>query len=113
VTRGFPYGRSVVVYRESRNAVGDVVTVDRVEVAGVSISPRVSNEFGLDSRTAVVTTGLTMLVDDPEVAAQITPQHRVEVDGVVYRVQGSPAEWRSPLTGWVPGTQVELDRVAG
>ena len=109
----FPYGRTVVVFREVRNAVGDVEQVDRSVIDGVSIAPRVSNEFGTDSRNAVVSTGLTMLVDDPEVAAQITPQHRVEVDGRVYRVQGSPARWQSPLTGWIPGTQVELDRVTG
>jgi hypothetical protein len=113
VTHAFPFGRTVSVFRERRNAVGDVDQVDRFELDAVSIAPRVSNEFGTDSRNAVVTTGLTMLVSDPVEAGRITPQHRVEVDGVVYRVQGSPARWSSPLTGWAPGTQVELDRVAG
>jgi hypothetical protein len=113
VTHAFPFGRSVVVFREVRNAVGDVDQVDRFDLDAVSISPRVSNEFGTDSRNAVVTTGLTMLVADPSDAERITPQHRVEIDGIVYRVQGSPARWASPLTGWAPGTQVELDRVTG
>ena len=109
----FPFGRTVRVFREQRNPVGDVDTVDVFELHGVSIAPRVSNEFGTDTRNAVVTTGLTMLVPDPVEAERITPQHRVEVDGTVYRVQGSPARWESPLTGWQPGTQVELDRVTG
>ena len=109
----FPFGRTVVAYRERRNAVGEVTEVDRFEIDGVSIAPRVSNEFGTDSRNAVVTTGLTMLIADEVVAQRITPQHRISIDGVVYRVQGSPAMWQSPLTGWTPGTQVELDRVTG
>lgn len=109
----FPAGRTVRAFREVRDRYGDTTGVDERLLHGVSIAPRVSTEAGGDMRTAVVATGLTMLVPDPADAAWLTPQHRVDVDGRVYRVQGDPARWQSPLTGWQPGTQVELDIAQG
>jgi hypothetical protein len=106
----FPFGQTVQVFREDRNRFGDVTRVDERELDGVAIAPRVSNEGGGDLRTATVTTGLTMYAPPDH---GLTAQHSVEVDGVVYRVQGSPGSWRSPLTDWAAGDQIELDRTEG
>lgn len=106
----FPFGTSVRVWREVRNRLGDTVLADERWLDGVAISPRVSNESGGDIRTAVVTQGLTMYTP---AGHGLTAHHRVEVAGVVYQVQGEPGSWASPLTGWVAGDQIELDRTEG
>lgn len=106
----FPFGQTVQVFREVRDRFGDITRVDERELDGVAIAPRVSNEGGGDMRTAVVTTGLTMYAPPGH---GLTAHHSVEVDGVVYRVQGQPASWRSPLTDWSAGDQIELDRTEG
>jgi hypothetical protein len=106
----FPFGASVRVWREERNRLGDTVLVDERWLDGVAIAPRVSNEGGGDIRTAVVTQGLTMYAP---AGHGLTAHHRVEVGGVVYQVQGEPGSWRSPLTDWAAGDQIELDRTEG
>jgi hypothetical protein len=58
----------------------------------------------------VVTQGLTMYAP---AGHGLTARHRVEVAGVVYQVQGEPGSWRSPLTDWAAGDQIELDRTEG
>lgn len=113
----FPAGRSVLVWRETRDRYGDAGREGERWLHGVSIAPRVSTEAGGDLRTATVSTGLTMLVPGAEFdgvdGVWISAQHRVQVDDDVYRVQGRPAVWSSPLTGWAPGVQVELEAVEG
>jgi hypothetical protein len=106
----FPFGQSVKVWREVRDRFGDVTRVDERVLDGVAVAPRVSNEGGGDLRTAIITTGLTMFAPSGH---GVSAHHRVEVDGVVYRVQGTPGRWVSPLSGWEPGDQIELDRTEG
>jgi hypothetical protein len=108
----FPvYGETVEVYREQRNRVGDVTHVDEQVIEGAIIAPRTSSEAGGDMRTATVRTGLTVYLPD---TSGLTSAHRlVRADGTVWRVSGQPAEWRNPLTGWSPGSQIEIDRVQG
>jgi hypothetical protein len=43
----------------------------------------------------------------------LTPLDRVRARGATYDVDGWPFEYRSPLTGWRPGVQVNLVRRAG
>jgi hypothetical protein len=106
----FPFGQTVAVWLEDRDRFGDVTRVDERVIDGVAIAPRVSNEGGGDLRTAILTTGLTMYAPPGH---GLTARHRVEVDGVEYRVQGTPGRWTSPLSGWAAGDQIELDRTEG
>lgn len=43
----------------------------------------------------------------------LSPHDRWTVRGKVYDPVGDPAAWRSPLTGWAPGTVVQLRRSEG
>ena len=107
-----PGGRSVRVWREKTDRYGDPEAVDERWLHGVAVAPRTSAESGADRRVATVSTGLTLYVPDPD-GAELGAQHRVEVDGVEYRVSGGPAVWSNPLTAWSPGVQVDVDVVEG
>lgn len=123
----FAYGQRVKVRREVRDEFhGDETHTEERFVEDVFWWPRTSAEgagiagVGSDLRTARLTTGLTMVAP---VGSGITARHRVIlpaggpgepwVDGPEYRVEGAPGSWRSPLTGWEPGVQIELERVEG
>ena len=68
-------------------------SVEPVEVGRVSVvtKPTVYAPYGSD-----------ILVGD-----------RLVVRNVTYDVDGTPASWRSPFTGWEPGLVVELKAVSG
>lgn len=38
---------------------------------------------------------------------------RIEVDGVLYEIDGEPGKWRNPFSGWEAGIQAALRRAAG
>ena len=109
----FPFGEPITVWLEERDRFGDVTVTGERTIAGCAVAPRTSSEDqGTGNRPrASVTTGLTLYVPP---GAGLTAQHRVRLaNGSVWRVEGDVATWRSPLTGWHPGDQVELERVTG
>jgi hypothetical protein len=118
------YGRTVVVFRETRDDFGDVTVVDEREVHGCAWFPRQSVEdagggssafagarTSASSGAVQVSTGLTMLCPS---GSGITATHRVRLpDGTVWQVTGAAGMWQNPLTGWTPGDTVELDQTTG
>lgn len=80
-----------------------------LEVQGVGVEPRPSQEPAQEARNAV-TSGFTLYFP---AGTEITPQNRVVVRGGTYEVLGEPAVWRSPFTGWAPGVVVQVERVDG
>ena len=63
-----------------------------------------STEPNIDARSAI-DSDFDLLFDyDP----QILPAERVVVRGLVCEVDGRPFTWRSPFTGWEPGTVVRV-----
>lgn len=80
-----------------------------VEVPGVGVEPRPSQEPVREARNAV-TSGFTLYFP---AGTEITPQNRVVVRGGTYEVLGEAAVWRSPFTGWAPGVVVQVERVDG
>lgn len=80
-----------------------------IDIPGCAFNPGRSSEPLQDARTAVST--------QPEVYAppgsDIAPGDRLVVRGVEYEVDGEPADWRSPFTGWEPGMVVALKRTEG
>lgn len=80
-----------------------------VVVKGCGVEPRPSTEPVQDARNAVVSGFTLYLPADVAVAAG----SRVRVRGRVHEVLGEPAVWRSPITGWSPGTVIQTQRVEG
>ena len=108
----FPYGETVTRIRlisGDRDEFGDPVddAETRTEVTGCAVAPRQAGEQIGQGRIAV-TSGLTLYVPP---GADVLPSDRFEVRGAVWEVEGEPAVWRSPFTGWEPGREVELTRV--
>lgn len=82
---------------------------DELDISGCAFDPGGSSE-ALDLARNVVTT-------QPKVYApagsDIAAADRVVVRGVTYEVDGNPALWRSPFTGWEPGLVVALKSSEG
>ncbi len=87
----------------------DWATPDELDIAHVAVEPRPSSEPVQDARNAVVS-GYTLY---PPYACDISPADRVRVRGEVFQVEGDRADWRSPYTGWTPGSVVQTKRVDG
>lgn len=88
----------------------DWTTPTSVPWVGVAVEPRVSVETVTDGRAPVVI-GRT-LYGDPTVT--ITARNRVSLpDGSIWQVDGDPADWVNPWTGWHPGQVVQLKKADG
>lgn len=112
----FPHGETVAVltagtvsdpYSGEDSASWDTPT--EVNVLGVGVEPRPSDEPVQDARNAV-TSGFTLYMPAGTV---IGSANRIRVRGEVYDVLGEPAVWRSPFTGWEPGVIVQVARTDG
>lgn len=112
----FPHGETVTVLTAgtvsdpySGEDVANWDTPTEVDVPGVAVEPRPSQEPTQDARNAV-TSGFTLYMP---VTADVTAASRVTVRGDTYDVLGEPAAWRSPFTGWEPGLVVQVGRTEG
>ena len=76
---------------------------------GAFVAPRMSEDLHDTGRAGVVV-GLTLFVP---FGFDVLHGDRVSVDGVLYEVEGDPADWRNPFTGWEAGTTIPLRRVDG
>lgn len=112
----FAHGETVTVL--TANSVTDPYSGDASEswdnptelnVSGVGVEPRPSNEPVQDARNAVIS-GFTLYFPT---GTAIGPQNRVVVRGGTYDVLGEAADWRNPFTGWAPGLVVQVERTAG
>lgn len=110
----FPFGESVQIEAALsgiENAHGDLLEgfAQPVTVDGCAFDPGGSAEsFG---------PGRDVVISQPRLFAPpgtvVTARSRVTVRGLLYVVQGEPAVWRSPFTGWEPGVAIPLERVEG
>lgn len=113
----FPFGETVTRLRAT--AVTDPYSgaqtakswtdPDRLDIPGCGIDPGGSTEPVEAGRTAVITTPTVYAPPGVDVRAG----DRLQVRGRTYAVDGRPAEWASPFTGWQPGTVINLKEVAG
>lgn len=94
-----------------RDEYGDPVagTEDRTTLTGAFVSPRESNEIVNRGRAGVIV-GLTLFAPYD---TDLRYDDRVEVDGVLYDIEGEPGKWRNPFTDWEAGTQAALVRSSG
>ena len=128
----FPFGETVTFEALSTSATdahGNPVEsfVDPVDVPGCGFDPGGTVETYTPGRDAVVSsprlfipsgvfvyeeTNLFVL-DEFGSRYGVNARDRVTVRGIRYEVQGDPADWINPFTGWSPGGVVNLSRVAG
>ena len=73
-------------------------------VDSCGIEPVASSEPQQDGRQAVIV-GYRLYFDH---VVDIDRLWRCEVRGDMCKVNGRPAQWRSPLTGWAAGTVAEV-----
>lgn len=111
----FGFGETVQVLSSSsttdayNNTVEDWTTPTETPVEDVGVEPRPSTEDNRDARNAV-TSGFTLYMPAGSV---VTAKNRIRVRGDDYAVDGEPAEWRNPFTGWEPGLVVQTKRMEG
>ena len=111
----FGFGETVEVLSSSsttdayNNTVEDWTTPTETPVEDVGVEPRPSTEDNRDARNAV-TSGFTLYMPAGSV---VTAKNRIRVRGDDYAVDGEPAEWRNPFTGWEPGLVVQTKRMEG
>lgn len=106
----FPYGvvvtlKSVSTTTDDHGDSSQVVTTS--SWGPCAVAPRFSS-LSVDSLSPPVVIGLT--VYGPTRA--INSDDRVVIDGVEYLMDGEPAAWESPFTGWAPGMEVPVKRAA-
>jgi hypothetical protein len=110
----FSFGESVVFEARvlgAEDAHGNPIETFAapVTVPGCAFDPGASQEVYEPGRNPVTVA--------PRVFAPagtvVTARSRVTVRGQVYLVDGDPAVWRNPYTGWQPGIVVTLGRVDG
>lgn len=82
---------------------------DALEIPGFAFNPGGSNEVAADGRT-IITTSPTAY---GPIGADVKAGDRLVVRGVTYNVDGNPAEWVNPFTGWAAGVAVPLELVEG
>lgn len=111
----FGYGETVQVLSpvtstdRYNNTVEDWTTPTSVDIEGVGVEPRPSAEDNRDGRNAVVS-GFTLYLP---AGSAVTAKNRMRVRGDDYAVDGDPAQWRNPFTGWEPGVVVQTKRIEG
>lgn len=113
----FPYGETVT--RQRAQAVADRFSgeataldwssPDELAIAGCAFDPGSSSEPLEQARGAVVT---QPTVYAPR-GADVLAADRIVVRGRTWQVDGDPADYRNPFTGWAPGLVIKLKAVTG
>jgi hypothetical protein len=112
----FPHGESVTFEALSvgaEDAHGNPVDSygSPVIVAGCAFDPGGTVESFEPGRDVVITSPRVFIPSESTVP--VSSRDRVTVRGVLYEVDGDPAVWVNPFTGWNPGRAVPLERAAG
>lgn len=108
----YPYGDTITIHTKSGTTQdpvygNDVPTyTDSAVVGGFAPAGSVEIQQG---RETITTTPTLYLPAGTSVAAL----DRVTVRGVTYEVNGTPQDWRHPMTGWQAGIVVRLQNVTG
>lgn len=82
----------------------DWSTPDELAIPGCGFDPGGTTELIEVGRAAVLTQPTLFAPAD----ADIGPADRIEIRSRTWEVDGDPALWRSPFTGWEPGLVVKL-----
>ena len=105
----FPFGEAVTVLAEQRNPITgvSVLVEDRV-IDGCAWAPGSVLQASIDSQHAEVRTSRTLFTP-PGSGLAVGDRVRF-ANGSVWEAVSDAGAWRSPLTGWAPGDEVQLIR---
>jgi hypothetical protein len=107
----FPYGEPVTVVTRAVTGVdsygNDEVSESSVTVWG-AFAPAIGYE-STGSRDTVITQPHVYL----PAGTAVTSASVLVIRGSRFEVDGTPADWRSPFSGWQPGIDVPLRKVTG
>lgn len=84
-------------------------TVTRTTLDGCAVAPRSSEALDADGRHGAII-GLNLY---GPYGTDLVHTDQLEVDGVVYDIDGEPGQWKSPLSAWEAGFEVALKRAVG
>jgi len=110
---GFAHGETVtLVSGPTMDAYGDPVTgtPTRTAIPLCAVAPRYSTETTERGRQGVIV-GYTIY--PPSGAPAVLYTDSLEVRGELCAVEGAPAAWVSPFTGWAPGSEITVKRAVG
>lgn len=82
---------------------------DLLDLPGCGFDPGGSVETSEVGRAPIVTQ--PTVYADP--SADVLAGDRLVVRGRTWEVDGDPADWRNPFTGWRPGLVIKLKAVSG
>lgn len=86
---------------------------DRITLTDAYVAPRndpgQGSEIQLRGRAGVIVGLMLFAPYDTD----LVYTDRIEVDGVLYEIEGEPGRWRNPFSGWEAGMQAALRRAAG
>lgn len=113
----FAFGETVTILRAPSildEYSGEITGLDwtlatRKTIPGCGIAPISSDEPLRDSRTQVD----SMVDVYAPYGADIKALDRLIIRGTTWAVEGDPAVWRHPMTGWQPGTVIRAVKVDG
>lgn len=90
---------------------GDPITgePERLTLLDAFTAPTTSNDVDDRGRQGVIERRTLY----GKYGADVLSTDEVEVDGVLFRVDGAPGHWKHPWTGWEPGFEVPIVRAAG
>lgn len=88
---------------------GHASSPQRITVDGCAVAPRASNDVNEPGRQGVIV-GLSLYAPP---GTEIRHGDQVEIDDVLYDVDGNAGVWTSPFTTVASGVEVALRRVGG
>ncbi len=110
----FPFGEPVVF--EASSEASEDVYGNPIVSWGVPVTVE-DCAFDPGGSVESVEPGRNAVVSNPRVFAPagtvVKARDRVTARGKVFLVDGDPAEWLNPFTGWTPGVVVNLERAGG
>ena len=80
-----------------------------LDVEGAAIGPSSTSEVTTDDRGQVITS-MSLYCQS---GLDIKPADRIRARSGLWDVVGEELAWSNPFTGWAPGSEYQLRRVAG
>lgn len=110
----FAFGKTITILRDSPGGLDEgndpvASTTTSTDIAGCGIAPRYSSESIEKGRNGVII-GFTIFAP---YGSDIFFTDRIKIDGVVYLIDGDPANWSNPFTGSTPGMEIAVKRAVG